>query len=317
MKPLRLPLVALLCGFLLAACTNGVEESPSLSMTAETRGALAVLPAEAQVVGMADYQALRENPLFDPAGGALAGGNAEASARLRQMIEATGFEPAKDLRQVYVALTEDGPQIAAYATLQPDRMTTFLDQQPGLQHTQHGGRRIYHAAAPSEAGRKGGESWFAVASENLIVASTSQEGVQRMLDRVSTGAGALSENAPLMQLVEQAAGDAWMAGFVTDAMKGEAPAKDRQAAVLARSVRSFVTSLSATPTGFEGRAAFEAAPGVDPADLEDLVRGAVAAMKAEPSAERLEMLDAVQVARKGDQVTVRMEATNAQLSALK
>ena len=117
-------------GFLLITGCETELDTPS-EVSLQTKNAADVLPMDVRALGMVDFQALERNPAFREAGlfspGQLGG---EMAARLRAFTEATGFQPEKDLREVYIALRGEGdlarPVFVAYADYTRERLGLTL-----------------------------------------------------------------------------------------------------------------------------------------------------------------------------------------------
>ena len=314
---------------LLAACTfvlllvSGCEselESPG-EITLETRNAADVLPPDVRVVGMVDLQALKRNALLrDGSGFAIGELSGEAGAQLQDFIEATGFDPEEDLREVYVALRGEGnqarPVFVAYADFARDRLQAYLEDDLGDAFTRADYKGVPVFQSPTD--RSGDAITVALANDNMLVASPEPAEVHAMLDRLSGAGGALKDDEATMRLIRQAgAGGAWL---VARGLDGEpfASVRDRstgELAQLGQAVRDVAFSLDVERDGLGGEVWMVAAQDVAPGDLASLARGAVAALKVgtDLDDEQLAVLDGVRVREAGGDVRVSFRLPNAML----
>lgn len=318
---LALPLVALL---VLAACEAGLDAPATAELSERTRTATDVLPADASIVGKIDVQATRQNPNLDPLNGGpfvLGDLQGEAAARVASFLDATGFDPETDLREVYFALeVRDGvetPSLAVYAALDRERIAAYVDEEMANAFTRSAYRDVPVYTSIEDA--DGETMTFALASDELIVASPDAAAVRAMLDRLADGGRALKDDARMMELVQTAAaGDAW---FVAQDLPqpgpsdSEAPAEEVDR--LGRAVQDVVMSFRATADGVNGDVMMTAREGVSADDLASLTKGAVSAMKsAAKTGEHLAALDDVDVRTVGDDVRVRFTLNNAFIAAM-
>lgn len=321
---LLFPLALLL---VLAACEAGFDAPAVADLSERTRTATDVLPADARYVGKVDFQATRDNALLDPlqAGPFTLGDvRGEAAARLASFLDATGFDPETDLREIYVALEardgEEVPSLAVYAALDRARITAYVDDELGGTFTRSVYRDVPVFTSVEDA--TGETMTFALASDDLIVASPAPAAVRAMLDRLADGGRALKDNAPLMQLVRSAAaGDAWFVAqnislpAGSGSAPGDAPGEFEQ---LGRAVQDVVMSFRTTDAGLDGDVTMTARPGVSADDLARLTKGVVAAMKSAAKTDAgLQVLDDVRVRTVGDDVRVQFALDNGTLAAMR
>lgn len=307
----------------LAACDNEIEAPQELTLQA--RSAAEVLPADATYYGRINLQAVLENQTFAPFGEEFDFSNADA--RFADFFEATGFDPREDLQEIYVAYTEANgvngtPSIVAYATYDRDRLQTFIEERfsAEVERSTHQGATLYRA---SEGEAEGDDSIvFALAADNMIVASPDETAVEAMLDRLAGQGRALSADAEAMELVGRVAGgtDVWV---VLRTLPGDEPnaapddALGQQAMQLYGAVDQMAMGFDVQTDGGEATVFLRAADGIAADDVADLARGFVAAAKAQPDMDdaMLETLDGVDVRSQGDLVRVRVRLDNAMLQA--
>ena len=320
MKRLRLTLLPiLLAGLLFVGCENQLQAPEA--MTLQAKNAVEVLPAGAQFVSMVDLQALHTNPVLDPfSDDGLSG---EFGARVQEFLDATGFDPANDLHEVYVASPERGsnaqPSIVAYASYDRERLQDYVDQRLGetFERGDYKGVPIYRAQEDGESVA------FALASDNMIVASPDEASVEAMLDRLSGAGRALKDDAETMDLITLASSGstAWAVFCDFDELNTEdikeEDALGRDMKQIGRALKDVAISVSMQEDGVEGTVFMHTKEGVSASDVADLTKGVVAAMKAESDIdeEKLRMLDGVRVRSKSDRVQVEFFADTAMLKS--
>ena len=288
--PLLLLVLILSVG--VVACTD-TPIAHQQAMTLQARQATEVLPPDVRFVGMTNVQAMRENETLDVFSEGLPLGHhadGEAAARLQSFLDATGFDLERDLREVYVAVPShpDGPpSIVIYAQYDRDRLETFVEEELDSELTRgtYRGMPVYHGT------RSGHEAAFALANENMLVASPSLEQVHTMLDRMAGNGDALKDAPATMRLVERVAGghDGW---FIVRRVSDERARPSRapeDASGLHRQMKQAGNAVGDVAVGIDARAGdvrgtawLFPASNVDPGDLTDLTKGIIAAMRSQP-----------------------------------
>ena len=319
MKRLRFTLVPMLfAGMLIVGCENQLE-APG-AMTLQTKNAVEVLPAGAQFVSMVDMQAMHQNDLFDPFNEDLSG---ELHARFQEFLDATGFDPANDLHEVYLAAPDNEPDhqasIVAYATYDRDRLQAYIEQRMGetFEGDDYKGVPLYRATEEDHT------MVFALASDNMIVASPDEAAVEAMLDRLSGSGPALKDDPDIINLISLASSgsSAWAVFTNFDELNAEDAGKDnaiaRDMQQIGRALKDVAIGVTMQDDGIEGRVFMQTKEGVSASDVADLTKGVVAAMKAESDIdeEKLRMLDGVRVRSKSDRVQVEFFADTAMLKS--
>lgn len=309
----------LIAGGLLLGCENQLEAPEA--MTLQTKNAVDVLPAGAQLVGMMDLQAMQRNTAFDPFGD-LNNMSDEVGARVQEFIDATGFDPKEDLREVYFAAPALGADaqasLVAYVTFDREALQDYVEQRRGelFDRSDYKGVPIYRAL------RDGRPFAFALASENMIVASPDEAAVGAMLDRLAGIGQALKDNAETMKLIALASSGSSAWTVVRDvADLGAHPSKhqdavERDVAQIGRALKNVAIAVTMQEDGVAGKVFMQTKDGVAASDVADLTKGVVAAMKAESDidAEKLRLLDRVRVRTQSDHVQVEFFADNALLN---
>lgn len=296
-KSALLPLFpVLILAIALTGCETDMSAPEALSL--QTKNAVEVLPADARFVGMVNVRNLRAEVLGDHAL-AFDEMNGEAAARIRAFIETTGFDPANDLHEIYVAADpgeSDRFDLVVYADYDRDRLEAFVSERlpEEIDRTSYEGVTIYRA------GNVDRHVYFALANDDMIVASSRETRVHAMLDRLSGKRSALKDNAETMRLIRQSAtGDAW---FVACDVGREAWSKrgkqfGREMARIAQTIRDVSLSVTLTDDGLTSTFTLVPKENVSADDLASLTRGLLSAVKAAPEVddEALRALDAVEI----------------------
>ncbi|MFQ5570871.1 MAG: hypothetical protein ACE5G0_14420 [Rhodothermales bacterium] len=314
----------LTAGSLLVGCESQFE-APA-EMTLQTKSAVEVLPSDARFVGMVDLQAMQQNEAANPFGDghfAFDDLSGETGARIQDFLDATGFDPQKDVKEVYVAASDMGrdghPSLVAYATFDRERFQAYVEQQwsDDFESTDYMGVTIYQS-------RKNDHHLsFALATDNMIVASPEVESVQAMLDRLAGQGASLKDDAETMSLIALASGSssAWFVardvGEHVSHTRTSDDAIEREMDQIGRAVRDVAFAFNVRSDGAEGTLFMHPREGVSSSDIADLTKGVVAAMKASPDItdDALKMLDRVRVRSQGEQVRVNFFVDNATLGA--
>ncbi len=307
-KKLLAPLLpALIFAIGLTGCETDMSAPEALSL--QTKNAVEVLPADARFVGMVNVRDLRSEILGDEPL-AFDRMNGELAARIREFIETTGFDPANDLHEIYVAADPnegDLVDLVVYADYDRDRLEAFVKEQlpDEIDRTTYAGVTIYRAG---DAER---HVYFALANDDMIVASSRETRVHAMLDRLSGRLSALKDNAETMRLIRQSAGgDAWF--VACDVGSGEWAGNGGkyagETARIAQTIRDVALSITMTEDGLTGTVTLVPKEDVSADDLAALVRGLISAVKASENVddEALRTLDAVEV--RTDDGVVRITA---------
>ena len=309
----------LLAGGLFWGCENQIEAPEA--MTLQTRNAVEVLPADVQFVGMVDLEAMQRNSAFNPFEEANMAN--EFGARIQDFIDATGFKPEQDLKEVYFAARSmdrhETPNFVAYATFDRDRLQDYVEQNmsDAFARTDYKGVTVYRST-------KDGDTFaFALATDNMVVASPDEAGVHGMLDRLAGSGQSLKSNARTMELVKTASGgsSAWLVarGIDTQMMQANESTDDpigRDVQQIGKAVQDVAVSVKMQQDGAKGTVFMMTKEGVSSSDVASLTKGVVAAMKgsAKMDSQELKMLDDIRVTSKGDQVRVNFYVDNAMLA---
>jgi hypothetical protein len=297
--------------FAIALFVVGCEnvQAPA-ELTLQTRSALDVLPADADVVGMFNAAEARDSDAFDTftdGGFSMRRMSGEGAARFDDFIAATGFDPDEDLHRVYFASSggqmsdEGAPAFVVYADYDRERLDEYVGERPELELE----RTTYADAPVYLTAQHGREMAFALVNDDMIVGGDRAE-VYAMLDRLASGTKGLSADAQMMALIRNAShpDGMWVAmrglpgddGSVGESTFGQA----------GQLMQDVVVSAGFEDDGVAFQVRGVTRPGASTADAADLVRGAVSAMKMSAKSDRaaLDALDRVNVREVRDGVTV-------------
>ncbi len=295
--------------FLITGCEN-VQSSAELTL--QTRGALDVLPANVQTVGMLNLDEARASEAFALAGGdrfSIMNMGGEHAARFEDFIAATGFNPDADLHRVYFgALGGPGPARMPYFVVFADYDRARLDAYVSGQDDLELERSTYADAPVYVTARDGDEMAFALVNDDMIVAS-SQAGVFDMLDRIEVGSGGLSGNTRMMDLIRRAGypDDMWVTVRDLSSSSGDMADDDHPMSQAGRMLDDVVLSVGFQDDGLDVNAFGTTRNGAHPSDMADLVRGSVSVMKLQVESEDalFDVLDRVRVDDMDDGIEVR------------
>lgn len=292
---------------LLTGCGDSLTEG-GVAMTAQTRETLDILPANAEVVGMMNLRAARaagtlETIMNDEA--RLRGMTGGGSAAFSRFLQETGFDPSEDLDRVYVAMGEAGPAIVGHGRYDRERIARFLNDQGEMEEITLGGLPAYRAA------EEDGEPFAVLLANNAIILAGTERLVEGMAARLQGASSGLSSDAALTRLIHRAGyGDgAW---FVSRdlSLHGDSytsTGRDGSIEQAARLADDVVFSLGFKPEGIGVDAYVTPRAGASSADLADLLRGSVSALRlsAKDEPQLLDALDETTVDESDGGVRIR------------
>lgn len=301
-------------GLLLSGCSDSVG-APGVGASAQTTDALALLPPDAQMVGMMNLAAARQSDALGAvtgdAGLGMMSGN--GSADFDEFVRLTGFDPAEDLDRVYVA-GSDGASGAtqrmafvAYGRFDRDRIEQYIAGQGEgeFEVSQVDGVPVYTAYE-----EEGPRPAFALVNDQMVIAGD-EATVLDMLGRVGTrGATASAELQSLLDRVAYPDG-AWfvtrgLGTMIAGAPSGDAPAADDPAALAMRTAEGMVVSMDFRSDGVPVSAFVLTQSGANTGDVADVVRGGISAakvgLKDEPAA--FDVADRVEVDAESDGIQI-------------
>lgn len=328
MKRLLTPLALVFCAaaLVLAGCESPAgdtsPEDTAAPLGAEAQSALAALPADTRFLSVADMQALRRGGQALPALGETAG---ETGARLADFFDATDFDPAKDVRKVYVAASSGmgsdttsstegaSPQMAVAADFDRARFQEQLASEAWsnrFEQETYRGQTIYRRTGSGYADTA---SAFTLTADGLIFLST-PAGVRQMLDRLETGSGSAAENDRLMRLADRVRGrgSTW---FVARDVPDFSDDKDGSSASnnasdgaqrfqrLQQVVQDAAGAVSLTNGTANGEFFLYTQQSAAPGDLREVLEGVVSAAGRSDSLseQKRRALDSIEIEETGDQ----------------
>lgn len=311
---------------LLAGCGREDEAPP---VPPRTEQAMALFPANARFAAMLDVQALQRDGgiafssecgitihfldsdvTFNPL-------SPEQQTRLRAFIEATGFEPGDDLHAAYVASDSlDEPSFLLAVEVDRERLTeqllaefgdridtTVYRDTPLLAIRSEGSARPALRFALLEGG------WIALAKDTATL--------HAMTDR-SLEAPSPADERSMEALVTAIGGrgGAWLIARDLPSQQISRSANDGRIRQLASAVRDAATALDFADDGVHGTVLLTTEQ--DPADLADVVRGLVSAVKMSGglTEEQRQFLDQMTVTERGGHVWVDFEVDQNTLARL-
>lgn len=300
-----LPLFAI--ALFVVGCEN--VQAPA-ELTLQTRSALDVLPADANVVGMFNAEEARDSDAFETftdGGFSMHRMGGEGAARFDDFIAATGFDPDEDLHRVYFASTGDrmgddgAPAFVVYADYDRERLDEYVGARPELELE----RTTYADAPVYLTAERGREMAFALVNDDMIVGGDRAE-VYAMLDRLASGTKGLSTDAAMMALIRNASHPDGMWVAMRDLPGDEGSIGEDPFGQAGQLMQDVVVSAGFEDDGVAFQVRGVTRPGASTSDAADLVRGAVSAMKMSVKSDRaaLDALDRVDVREVRDGVTI-------------
>lgn len=306
---------------LFTACDPQLQEVFKASLTPQAKNAIDVLPANASMVAMLNTQDLKSNEYTNVFGSNSLLNNApdEGLARLQDFIEATGFDPDKDLTSIYFAASEivgsepETVNFVAYGTMDAEQLKAYVLEQVGneLETSTYRGADVFEIPEDDAPA-------FSFVNDDMMIAANSVSSLKAMIDRLEDGGNSLADNAVMMDKINQAAAgqSGW---FVAKKPSMEntsygRPSNDIEetAQQIWTAVDYFVGALNIESDGLDGQVFVYPNDGVSADDLSSLMNGMIAAAKASPelSDEDLDMLDDIRAEASGDHVRVGMYVEN-------
>ncbi len=327
-RKMLLPVAVLSLFVLITACEPSLQAFKGASITQQAQNAVDVLPSDVSYVGMLNTQELKENSFTDVMSNDLLDNNdaEEAMARLEDFIEATGFDPYEDMKEVYVAMDEvdsnGKPQVSvvAYASIDPELLTTYVQEEVGNELT----LRSYRGVDVFEIDEDGAPS-FSFVNEDMMLAASTSGLLENMIDRLEGEGSSLSDNSEMMGLVSQATAgqSAWMIAKKPEDgnFRSSNAANDlqEQAEQIWMAIDYAVMALNIESDGLDGQVFFYPNENVSADDLSSLMNGMVALAKINPDLEdkALDMLDDIRAKSSGDHVQIGMFVENEMLEEIK
>lgn len=312
---------------LFTACDSQLQSVFKASLTPQAQHATDVLPPDAQMVAMLNTQDLKSNEytnVFGP-NNLLDEAPEEAIAHFNDFIAATGFDPEKDLKEVYLAAGPlDGETknvaLVAYGTIDAEQLQAYVEREAGdeLDSYTYSGTTIF---------TKSGEKTPALSfvNDDMILAANSADHLEAMLDRLEGDGDALGDNSKMMELITQAAAgqSAWFVARKPDIAPptGDMPSNDlaQNAIQIFKAVDYVVGALNIESDGLDGQVFVYPNDSVSADDLASLMNGVIAAAKANPELQEkdLEVLDDIRARAQDNHVHLNLYVENSLIAKVK
>ncbi|OZC03637.1 hypothetical protein [Rubricoccus marinus] len=307
---LPVSLALLIAGAFLAGCQDSVSAAGG-PVSLQTTEALDVLPANAAMVGMIDFESARANGALDSMmEGEMSPFGANGSSEMDEFIRLTGFDPATDIERVYVAGSPEAETgaLVVYARFDRERIERAIESEAPdeaeLTRTEIEGVPAWIAVEEE------GEAFaFALPNDRMMMAGT-ESAVREMLARHASGQKGLSSDASMIALVEKARypDGAWFVVRGIDAPEAPAASASGDGAMgqLGSLAENLVMSIGFQSNGMDVDAYIVPRAGAAASDVADVTRAAVSAMRMQAKAEpaMMDVLDAVKVDEEGAAVRV-------------
>lgn len=307
-------------GFLLAsvlfiaACESTGVDLDALS--GEAQAALDILPPDALVVGMLDVHDLSNDADLPWISTAEAVDELEGEARayVQDFLTSTGFNPDEDLTSVFVAIGSEGRDavIVANASYEMSRVVSFLDA--NIREATKSAYRdyvIYELEGDGKTGAVG------LSGESTIVAGPSRAAIESAFDRFIDKTPGLSSNVQVMNLVRKvSASPAWLVSSDIESWTLPVEAGDSEFAAMLTAVSAVAVGMEPTSDEITVTAFFTPGNGLQPSELADLAKGAVALLKVEAKddPEAFAILDDISIKESSSDVRVRVAVTKDMLA---
>ena len=292
---LTLLAVGLVTAFSVSACESGLD-APGVTATVQSSEAFALLPADAQMIGMMDLRAARESDAIKTATGGAGLGmvSPDGSDDFDEFVRLTGFNPGEDLDRVYIAAREANRAAAfvGYGRFDRDRIARFVaDQEDAeLEATEIDGIPVYLSTRDTERGG------FALVNDEMILAGD-EASLRAMLARVGTTDATPSADVQALLDRVQYPDGAWFIARDLGVAGSDATLGDAPMGAAATMADDMVVSMDFRRDGVAFGAFVTPRSGASASDLADVLKGGVAAARAglkdEPGA--IDMLDDVDV----------------------
>ena len=309
----------------MTGCGPDVTNAPPVP--ARTQQAMTLLPAEAAFAGMLDLQDLQENGgisfssergvtvrfldsdlAFNPL-------SAEQQERLQAFIDATGFDPGRDLLAAYAAGDSTRPRTILLATqMDRDRLVEQLVDSFGARIDTASYReapilrlQVDRADVPIQFALMD-DGWVALSSDPAVLRAT--------IDRSQAPSAPSGRAMPSLVDAIGGRGGAWLTLRDLPSQRLALSAGDDRLNQLARAVRDVASALRFEADGVAGTVLLTTDQNAR--DVADVVRGAISTVKMnqELSAEQRQLLDQIRVTDATGQVWIEFTVPQETLARL-
>ncbi len=312
-KPATMAALAL-CVIFSIILTNRVLSrfGDSTTVSGDTISALGILPGNSVVTGMIDVsQTLKSDLIGFTDGGhfSLSDLSEEAAEALDEFAEHTGVNPATDIDKVYFSLAElEGkaqPSMLIYGSIDGRQAREFITDEIGgsLSESQYRDVKVYSIGPSSELS-------FAFVTDNLTIVSPQLESIHLMIDRINGAAPQANISSSLIAHVDGS--NAWLTVNSIQRYTNEMvdlDDVDPRLALARRAIDDVAVSVQLSDDRVLFQSVLGATEKVSSSDLEDIVKGSIAAIRTASQSDHkrpivAEMLDRVKVRKSGDVVVV-------------
>lgn len=286
----------------------------SASHATETVSGLELLPGDAALTGMIEVRQTLDDGVFGLNSENLfpAKVNSKVNHALESIEEFSGVNPATDIERIlfsFSRLEDDAdPVLLAQGNFDRDAMISFLDEKAGheLQQNRYRGEPTYSLGDASEL-------FLAFPSNNLVIATRFEADLEKTLDR-------LNKDLPRTVINDGAFGpvagtDAWVSvnsiqNYVSRMVSHSEI--DERVDLARRAVAGIMVGIDAEDDRIVVRSALTPVESVSTSDLEDIVKGLLAAAR---TASRdhpdnpvvADVIDRIKVRKSGEHVVVSIE----------
>jgi len=300
--------VLLVAALVVAGCGGGSAE-----LSAETKDASALLPANSSVIAMVDVQHVRENA---PDGNKMLDRfRNDGPEDLNEALDEMGLDLKEDVHRVYLGGTirsdNSTPVALVYGSFDRESIETYVDQKISeaddrvdVEKRDLRGYTAYQTIN-RETRRDGSSLTAALVSDELMILGVTEEVEAAVARFDGEGAGALADDSAMSLVRDAATGESmWaVATRIPDEMRSSG---DERMDRLSRVVRSAAASMTFDGGDLDTRVLLAAEDGADAADIADLTRGLVGLMKrnADMDENWKQVLETIEVADEGDNVEI-------------
>ncbi len=266
-----------------SGCESGIDQPAETPP--ETRAATALLPADARMATMVDMQHLQKHGperarrmLEAP----FANGASAEVARLQDFLEASGLNPDRDVERIYMAVSKADrtPWSVAYGSFDRARIEEALRSTFGddLQPSTYRDVTIFVASETQDDHRFA----LAVPNADMMLVAGAPDALRAMIDRLRDG----TDPAPAGDLVRKASQgqsfwfvtkDVGRLGDDSGTRDDEVPSDVRRLGQVLKDVAGHFSF--AADGSLDGQLILVPQPSAQAADVADVARGAISALR--------------------------------------
>ena len=194
----------------LTACKDGALNPAEEQFSSNAKSAMAILPKDADVITKVNVNGIRNDApsLFGQF-------NQNAPAEFNQLIAATGFDPKKDVKEMYMTVkkvdSNDGDMnVVVFAEFDKDKLSDYIQNQAGSKFTTSTYRNsnVYCSVDGSSSKKM----CFSVGGDKTLNMASSESSLKEMIDRANGQGTSIASDTEMMQLLDQtqSADEGWM-----------------------------------------------------------------------------------------------------------